>query len=149
MRGCFRFLSPVVVVFSVLLMALGPDLQGEEEQEKEKTKNPPSGYYDIESPQASAILKKFPKVIVLDIRTPREYQGGHLKNAKNIDFFEDNFGAEIGKLDKKKAYLVHCASGGRSGRSMAQFKELGFTTIYHLADGYKGWVKANLPVETK
>lgn len=131
------------------MTSLSPVVQGEETQEKEGTKLPPSGYYDIESPQASAILKKFPKIIVLDIRTPREYQGGHLKNAKNIDFFEDNFGAKIGKLDKKKAYLVHCASGGRSGRSMAQFKELGFTTIYHLADGYKGWVKANFPVDTK
>ena len=103
----------------------------------------------MESPQAASILKRFPKLIILDIRTPREFAEGHLKGAKNIDFFEEDFAAKVDKLDRKKGYLVHCASGGRSGKSMKLFKEKGFTTIYHIADGYKGWVAAELPTVKK
>jgi rhodanese-related sulfurtransferase len=40
---------------------------------------------------------------------------------------------------------VHCASGGRSGRSLEIFRDLGFTRIYHMNDGFKGWMKEKLP----
>ena len=112
----------------------------------EDQKVAPKGFYDMESPQAAAMLKKFPSFVILDIRTPREFAAGHLKGAKNIDFYGDDFAAKLKKLDKKKGYLVHCASGGRSGKSMKQFKIQGFTTIYHIDDGYRGWVAAKLPV---
>jgi phage shock protein E len=112
----------------------------------EDQKIAPKGYYDMGSPQAAAMLKKFPGFVILDIRTPGEFAAGHLKGAKNIDFRSNNFAAQIKKLDKKKGYLVHCASGGRSGNSMKQFKSQGFTTIYHIEDGYRGWMTAKLPV---
>jgi rhodanese-related sulfurtransferase len=115
-------------------------LQGEDQ------KVAPKGFYDMESPQAGAMLKKFPSFVILDIRTPKEFAAGHLKGAKNVDFFSDDFAAKLKKLDKKKAYLVHCASGGRSGKSMKQFKDQGFTTVYHIDDGYRGWMAAKLPV---
>ena len=54
--------------------------------------------------------------------------------------------AKIAKLDPEKPYLVHCAAGGRSGKSMELFKKLKFTKIYHLADGYNGWADAGKPV---
>ena len=109
-------------------------------------KKAPQGFFDIESPQAASILGRFANFVILDIRTPKEFEAGHLKRAKNIDYFADDFARKIDKLDRNQAYLVHCASGGRSGRSMTVFKEKGFTTIYHLADGYKGWVAAKQPV---
>jgi rhodanese-related sulfurtransferase len=112
----------------------------------EDQKVAPKGYYDMGSPQAAAMLKKFPSFVILDIRTPKEFAAGHLKGAKNVDFFGADFAAQLKKLDKKKGYLVHCASGGRSGKSMKQFKDQGFTTIYHIDDGYRGWTTAKLPV---
>ena len=113
---------------------------------QDQKKVAPKGYYDMESAQAAAMLERFPTFVILDIRTPKEFAAGHLKGAKNIDFFRDDFGEKLKKLDKPKGYLVHCASGGRSGRSMKQFKQQGFTTIYHISDGYKGWVASKLPV---
>lgn len=105
------------------------------------------GYHEIKSKEASALIKAHKEMVILDIRTMKEYTTGHIKKAKHIDFFENNFKTNLEKLDRKKSYLVHCASGGRSGRSMQLFKELGFKSIYHMNDGWKGWEKAGYPAE--
>ena len=138
-------------IVALLMMGFGPQsvvtALGQSDQ-PDKKKSAPAGFYDIESPQAASILKRFPNFVILDIRTPKEFAAGHLKGAKNVDFFGNDFASKIEKLDRKKSYLVHCASGGRSGRSMKIFKDKGFTAIYHLADGYKGWVAAKQPTVT-
>ncbi len=85
-------------------------------------------------------------VVVIDVRTPAEFEEGHLKDALNLDFTENGFAAQLEKLDKEKPYLVHCEAGIRSGRSMEVFKKLGFTNIRHLVKGYRGWVEAGLPI---
>ncbi len=80
-----------------------------------------------------------PEFIIVDIRTPEEFNGGHIQGAILIDFRADNFEAEMGKLDKDKAYLIYCRTGNRSRRSFATIKKLHFTEVYHLAKGITGW----------
>ena len=86
-------------------------------------------------------------VVVLDIRTPQEFNQGRIAGAKNIDFQAPDFEQRIETLDKSKSYLVHCASGGRSTHSLALFKKHSFQSVYHLDGGIKAWQKAGLPVE--
>ena len=83
---------------------------------------------------------------ILDIRTPGEYQSGHLKDATMIDYYSKSFGDEIGRLDKEKSYLIYCRSGNRSARSMDLFKKLKFQKIYHLSSGINGWISEGLPL---
>jgi len=84
--------------------------------------------------------------VILDIRTPGEYQSGHLQNSIMIDFYSKSFVDEIGRLDKAKSYLVYCRSGNRSAHSMDLFKKLQFKKIYHLSSGINGWNSAGLPI---
>jgi rhodanese-related sulfurtransferase len=84
--------------------------------------------------------------VILDIRTPGEYQSGHLQNAVMIDFYSKSFADEIGRLDKEKSYLVYCRSGNRSARSMDLFKKLQFQKVYHLSTGINGWNSEGLPL---
>ena len=84
--------------------------------------------------------------IILDIRTPGEYQSGHLKDATMIDYYSKSFVDEIGRLDKNKSYLVYCRSGNRSARSMDQFNKLHFQKIYHLSSGINSWISEGLPL---
>lgn len=91
--------------------------------------------------KAQKSLKDDEKIIVVDVRTPKEFAEGHLAKAINIDVKSRDFAKEVAKLDKSKTYLVHCKSGGRSTRSLATWKELGFENILHLDAGYLGWVK--------
>lgn len=81
-------------------------------------------------------------VTVLDVRTPKEFATAHIAGATNMDFSADDFANQLGKLDKEKAYLVHCASGGRSTRSLPRFEKLGFQHIIHLDGGIKAWQAA-------
>ncbi|MCB1203673.1 MAG: rhodanese-like domain-containing protein [Verrucomicrobiae bacterium] len=101
---------------------------------------------DVSVDKAAELLAAGEKVTILDIRTPEEFADGHLKDAVNVDFTGDDFESSISKLDPAKPYLVHCAAGGRSGRSMELFKKLKFAKIYHLVDGYNGWADAGKPV---
>lgn len=82
---------------------------------------------------------------VIDIRTAEEFKEGHIKGAKQIDFFKD-FEKNLAKLDPKKPYIMHCRSGGRSTKSLPIWKKLGFTKVYHLDTGFNGWQEAKLPV---
>ncbi|MFZ4764445.1 MAG: rhodanese-like domain-containing protein [Roseimicrobium sp.] len=86
------------------------------------------------------------KVLVLDVRTQDEFAEGHIAGAKVVDFTESDFEQKAAALDRKQAYLVHCAAGGRSTNSLAVFRKLGFSSIYHLDGGFKAWQKAGKPV---
>lgn len=101
---------------------------------------------DVDAEKAAGIIADEAGVTVLDLRTPDEYAEGHLEGAVNVDFLASTFEAELGKLDATKPYLVHCASGRRSGQAMAVFDRLKFAKIYHLNTGYKSWVAAGKPV---
>jgi len=86
------------------------------------------------------------KVVILDIRTPKEFAEGHIAGAKNIDFRAADFEKQISVLDRTPHYLVHCASGGRSTQSLEVFKRLHFRSIVHLDGGIKAWQQAGKPV---
>jgi rhodanese-related sulfurtransferase len=99
--------------------------------------------------EASALIEKHKGdsgFIILDIRTPGEYQSGHIENAIMIDFYSKTYAEEVNRLDKTKTYLIHCRSGNRSTRSMALFEKLQFEKIYHLSSGINGWNSEGLPL---
>ena len=95
---------------------------------------------DVSVEEAVVLLKG--DVVVLDIRTPEEFADGHIAGATNINFNAPDFAKNLAGLDKSKSYLMHCRSGGRSGRALSVFKELGFESVYHLDKGSSGWSSA-------
>lgn len=96
---------------------------------------------------AAKVISERKDVVVLDLRTDDEFKAGHIAGAKNIDFLGSDFAKKVGELDKSKTYLVHCASGGRSTRSLDVFKSQKFTSILHMNEGFKAWSAAGKPVE--
>ena len=86
-------------------------------------------------------------ITVIDVRTPEEFAEGHLQGARNIDIASPDFQKNLAKLDPAKTYLVHCAAGGRSTRSLSILNKLGFKSIMHLDGGINGWKEAGLPLE--
>jgi rhodanese-related sulfurtransferase len=76
---------------------------------------------------------------LVDVRTPVEYQTGHIANAANINFNDPSFKENMDKLDKSKPIAVYCAAGGRSGKSAALLTQMGFKTVYDLQGGMGAW----------
>ena len=87
------------------------------------------------------------KNVILDVRTPAEFQAGHIPGAVNLDLSTSDFQAKAALLDRSKVYLVHCASGIRSARACDMLKHLDFPNLYNLPAGFRAWSKAGHPIE--
>ena len=87
-----------------------------------------------------------PGVIILDVRTPEEFNAGHITNAININLEGSDFSSEVSKLDKNATVAVYCRSGNRSGVATDQMAEIGFTDMYDMQGGILDWEAAGGPV---
>jgi rhodanese-related sulfurtransferase len=86
--------------------------------------------------------------VILDVRTPSEYNGQHLYEDVNLDFYSSTFAADLAALDRSKVYLIHCASGSRSGQVFTQMQNLHFRRVYNMISGMSAWNTAGLPTTT-
>jgi rhodanese-related sulfurtransferase len=85
--------------------------------------------------------------VLLDVREPAEFGGGHLPKAINVPLAQiASRGAELGKLTGRPV-IVYCERGGRSRRAVGALTKLGFSDVYNLAGGIQSWKEAGLPVE--
>ncbi|MGA2500869.1 MAG: rhodanese-like domain-containing protein [Tepidisphaeraceae bacterium] len=107
---------------------------------------PAKPYANVDPNQFEALSKR-PNTVILDVRSAAEYADGHLPNAVNLDVNSPGFAESAAKLDKSRAYIVHCRSGGRSARACAELSGQGFTTLYNLDGGLTAWIAAGKPVE--
>jgi len=93
------------------------------------------------------LLNKTSDAQIIDVRTAEEYNGGHLKNAKNIDANSADFSTQITGFDKSKPVFVYCLSGGRSSSAANEMRKAGFTTVYEMP-GMLAWNNAGKEVVT-
>tara|TARA_B100001059_G_scaffold226435_1_gene254780 strand:- start:649 stop:1062 length:414 start_codon:yes stop_codon:yes gene_type:complete len=82
---------------------------------------------------------KLNDVQLIDVRTSAEFADGHLKNAKNIDFYSPNFDMQIEALDKSIPVILYCKSGRRSAKCASKLNAKGFSSVYDLDGGIKLW----------
>ena len=70
--------------------------------------------------------------ILIDVRTPQEYQSGYIPEAINIPV--DQIAQEISKKVKgtDQTLMVYCRSGSRSAQAAAKLKELGYRIVLDL-----------------
>ncbi len=94
---------------------------------------PPPGVVDGPTAQRVAAAG----ALVLDVRTPAEYAGGHIPGAKLLPY--DQVTARAAELPAKdRPLLVYCRTGHRTAMAIAQLKQLGYAAIYDLK-GLSNW----------
>ncbi|MBX7125391.1 MAG: rhodanese-like domain-containing protein [Cyclobacteriaceae bacterium] len=91
-------------------------------------------------------LASTPQAVLIDVRTPEEFTGGHIDQAVNIDFKSPGFAEAFSAYDKTTPLFVYCQKGGRSGKAAAQLKEMGFK-VTDLQGGFSAWQSAGLPAK--
>ena len=97
--------------------------------------------------EAADVFENQPEgLVILDVRTPEEFDAGHLEGATLIDFYEPDFADRIADLDRDTPYLLYCRSGNRSGSAAELMEELGFTDVTDVDGGINAWVDASQPV---
>jgi len=66
---------------------------------------------------------------IIDVRTPGEYAGGHIKGSVNIPL--DTLRTSLTKIKKNKPVITCCASGMRSLSAKSLLAANGFTEVYN------------------
>lgn len=77
--------------------------------------------------------------VLLDVRTPAEFEAGCINGAVNINWLSDKFNQQIQGVDKSKKIFVYCKMGGRSLKSQERLVELGFKNVVNLEGGYDAY----------
>jgi len=78
--------------------------------------------------------------LILDVRTPDEWEEGIIPGAILIDIYQgQEFLEKLKVLDKKKNYYVYCKAGGRSLQACQVMNQLGFEHTYNLSGGIMDW----------
>jgi rhodanese-related sulfurtransferase len=84
--------------------------------------------------------------LVIDIRVPREWAGGHLKDSINLPLA--HLKERIAEVPRDRRIVVHCAGGYRSSIAAGILSQYGFTNLIELAGGIAAWEAGKLPVVT-
>jgi len=106
-----------------------------------------SDIHNLVSPQDFKEKLDSGEFILVDIRTPKEFDAEKISGAINIDFYNQNFEDEVDSLDKSKKYLYYCRTGHRSGLAGNLAEKLGFNEVYELEGGITKWKELGYPTE--
>ncbi len=85
-------------------------------------------------------------IVILDVRTPGEFAGGHIEKAINLDLSAPEFKRRLEKLDPDKTYIIYCHSGNRADLALRTMTAMGFGKVYSISGGTIAWQQAGLPL---
>ncbi|MGX9805737.1 rhodanese-like domain-containing protein [Exiguobacterium acetylicum] len=77
------------------------------------------------------------KRFYLDVRTPAEFKGNHIKGFKNIPL--QTLNSQLNQIPKDKEVLVICQSGMRSKQAVKVLKKAGYTNVTEVRGGMNAW----------
>lgn len=98
---------------------------------------PTKGVRHVSTTQLKNELKDKNKQFV-DVRTPGEFKGGHIKEFRNIPLHQLAQKCEK-ELSKEKEVVVICQSGMRSQKACKILKKSGFTKVTNVKGGISAW----------
>jgi phage shock protein E len=99
---------------------------------------------NLNATEVNQLIESDQEVVVLDVRTPYEFEDGHLEGAVNIDYTSPDFEQEIAKLDTAATYLLYCKSGNRSSKATAVMKNNNFNNIHNATVGFDALKSAGI-----
>jgi len=95
---------------------------------------------DLTQQQWAEELARNPEAIILDVRTPEEWEEGIIPGALMLDIYSGpEFMAGIQQLDKDKTYFVYCKAGGRSRQACDIMNLTGIGKTFNLLGGFSQW----------
>jgi rhodanese-related sulfurtransferase len=110
---------------------------------------------EISAEEAKSKLDRGEVDLIVDVREPNEWDGGHIPGALHaprgmIEWYADpsyaNHKAQLAEA-REKNVVIHCATGGRSLLAAQSLQRLGFKNVSSMAGGFKDWSAKGLPVE--
>lgn len=98
---------------------------------------PTKGIRHISTDQLKKELKETKNKQFIDVRSPGEFKGNHIRGFKNLPLHQ--LSQKATTLDKDNEVVVICQSGMRSQKACSQLKKLGFKNITNVKGGVSAW----------
>lgn len=117
----------VTLVLVVLLLAVGWGLKSCQTPTSEVKE---AGYTQIPQDLAKEMMRADDSLVVVDVRTQEEFDGGHIPGAICVPN-ESIVDAQPEELpDLEQTILVYCRSGRRSKEAAQKLADMGYTNVY-------------------
>jgi rhodanese-related sulfurtransferase len=85
--------------------------------------------------------------VVIDVREPEDYKGGHLPGAVNIPRGVLEMKIDEVATSEETPIVVYCGGGSRAALSAKALQEMGYRRVFSLEGGFRGWRGGGYPVE--
>lgn len=102
---------------------------------------------ELITPAAFAQKMQEEKGQIIDVRTIKEYESGHIDGAVNMHVYDKDFEILLDSLDRNKTVYIYCKAGGRSAEAVETLKNKGFIHIVELDGGTDAWSEAGKPLK--
>lgn len=122
---------PVACSLLALLLLLGPGCG--------------SGAPEISQDELRQRLESGSPPQLLDVRTPAEFESGHVPGALNVPHTELSEKLDGLGLQPQQEVVVYCERGGRARKAIALLEAHGFRAVRHLEGDMSAWRSAALP----
>jgi rhodanese-related sulfurtransferase len=101
---------------------------------------------DVNNVEATQLINRR-NAVLLDVREPKEFEGGRLPSAIHIPLSQ--LASRVSELAKftSRPIVAYCDTGRRSRMAAGALEKAGFKEIYTLQGGIAAWKKDGLPVE--
>jgi rhodanese-related sulfurtransferase len=100
----------------------------------------------ITAPALAEQLRQTPAPFVLDVRSEKEWQTGHLPGSCNVPL--THLQERLADIPVDRPVVVHCEGGYRSAIGVSLLTAAGRQNVFDLVGGIKAWTASNLPVVT-
>ena len=125
-----KFFSTSAVLISLCILIFATSCAASTQTSANQTSSPASAVNSTSNPTPTGVTIKVVDsafannliksnagsryFMILDVRTPDEFNSGHIQGALNIDSASADLNSRIAQLDTLKIYLVYCRTGVRS-----------------------------------
>jgi rhodanese-related sulfurtransferase len=101
-------------------------------------------YADVTAEEAQRLIEssggyQSDTLLVVDVRTPKEFAAKHVSNAKLVPFEELDKRHRTDVPDTRAKILVYCSTGERSRLACDLLGRAGYTNLYNVQDGLQAW----------
>ena len=85
--------------------------------------------------------KADPKGVLVDVRTPEEYEEGHIPGSRNLPL--DELVQAKNMPDRNASLYLYCHNGARSRQAAAMLKRMGYWNVTNIGGlmGYRGTIE--------
>jgi len=96
--------------------------------------------------QAKDVHEQMDQLQVLDVRSPEEWEGGHIPGATH--HFIGRLIDEKPDLNPDQPVVTYCATGYRASIAAGLLLQMGYQDVRNMPGSWKAWKSADLPVES-